>query len=123
MIRFVQIGFIYMAIAIAFLHTAIPHKHHSEMQKGEDTLMHENSSSLIDMLALMFHHDEGDQNLENIEASDINIEIDNSSLLFLYSYFIAPCQKVEKIDDNSFIFSLQDLNFICPVGHRGPPLV
>src|SRR5690606_31114217 len=100
MIRCFQIGLIYLAICIAFLHTTIPHKHHSEMKKGEDKIAHESSSSFIEILALMFHHNEGDQNLENVEVSNVNIEVDNTSLLFLYAYFIAPCKKVEKIDTN-----------------------
>jgi hypothetical protein len=70
-------SFLLTAGLILFLHTAVPHHHHSELDATEHYRQHEQAATLFDYLQLIFHIDLGADHLEHFNiASLLYIEPD-----------------------------------------------
>jgi hypothetical protein len=120
------VGFILQSIAIGIilLHSFIPHKHHSDLTEVDHTSQHVEATSFLDIVALGFHVDHQDGELEEFTASldkDI-IEYDLIQCAANSCAIHAPLFKEQKVNlyTSLEIPFLED--FYCKaIGLRGPP--
>ncbi|TXB64732.1 hypothetical protein FRY74_09785 [Vicingus serpentipes] len=87
-------SFVYLAAFIMLLHNFIPHSHKSELSNSEHQQIHQTeSSSPIDLLALVFHEFTEDGEMEEV--------LPNTNTAFAATFFLFP------IITNSYNFSLE----------------
>jgi len=62
--------FLGLVVNMVLFHAVVPHKHHDQMQDGENIVVHENADTIIDFLALGFHLNPDRGHLENYYPSN-----------------------------------------------------
>lgn len=122
--RAVKITSMYLATIIVLLHSFVPHHHHSELITEDHIEEHEEASSLVDFLALAFHFEQHDGQLEKYD-SGTEFQLDDIEAIqyFIPSHFefTAPTQaKVILVTGNQ---SVPLSNIISCTELRGPPSV
>jgi hypothetical protein len=60
----------YLAAIIVLLHSFIPHHHHSELKSLDHLEEHKSANSIVDLLALAFHFEQHDGQLEKYDAGN-----------------------------------------------------
>ena len=69
---------LFSALLIVFLHSFIPHKHHSEFSFTEHEKTHQEASDLLDFLSLAFHVDYGEKHLEEFTSAEAGIQLSDT---------------------------------------------
>lgn len=109
------------------LHTLVPHEHHDEMDAGSHATEHEETDTLLGWIKTIFHHDVGENHLENFDSPEDGLDLDlqiniASAILILTTSDSAqdnPCDQI----DNSLIEAPPPKRFLTVKGLRGPPYI
>lgn len=117
---------LFVATALVLLHSIVPHVHHSDLTSSQDKHMHEEASSIMDFLALAFHLDHSDGNLENYvnSASSCDLELDQIILDLPSEIFNIELSSIPIDSERShfcFIYNERGHSCSSPPELRGPP--
>lgn len=115
--------FIWMALGVMQLHAIVPHHHHEELDEIAHEELHENASTLAEVLALLFHVEMGNEEVDSvlpgsqsIQTPTLHIEptppLDFSLLLFRIS---------STPSDFGYLCALPSGGYLTLSSLRGPP--
>ncbi len=66
--------FIWMALGVMQLHAIVPHHHHEELDEISHEELHENASTLAEVLALLFHVEMGNEEVDSVLPGSQSIQ-------------------------------------------------
>lgn len=71
----------FVAVSILLMHSFVPHHHHSELSFEQNQEEHQNADGIIDFLALAFHFDHQEGQMEEFTVAQSDFEFDEIQLL------------------------------------------
>lgn len=116
--------FVLLSFSMITLHSIIPHHHHNEISFEQHLAEHEAAESLVDILALLFHFEGGDEIFESL------MKVNSHIFTFLVAVAVCTCLihaiKWFLQDDNSswntfYLVPTQPLFILNGTGLRAPP--
>lgn len=113
------------AILVLLIHSIVPHQHHAELSDTEHQKQHVEASSILDYIALSFHFDHPDGQLEEYTVAQGDVhEVDQFIQLGdLPSAVVDAVFHVEKESENQFYAYQTERQNVSASAHslRGPP--
>jgi len=122
-----QFQFIVQAFAVLILliHSIVPHQHHAELTDAEHSEQHTEASSFFDYIALSFHFDHPDGQLEEFTTAQTDAnEVDQlTQIAEIPSSFGGPVLHINSEEQNHFCTYQVDNQEVSTSAHslRGPP--
>lgn len=115
----------FFAVLILLIHSIIPHRHHAELSDAEHQKEHIEASSLFDFLALSFHFDHPEGQLEDFTSAQSDVsDVDQLDQLADFSGPIMATAFPEFAEEDNHVYSYQSANGqFSASSHslRGPP--
>jgi len=113
------------AILVLLIHSIVPHQHHAELSGAAHQKQHAEASSILDYIALSFHFDHPDGQLEEYTVAQGDIhEVDQFTQIGdLPSAVVDLVFQVETESENHFYTAQVERQNISTSTHslRGPP--
>ncbi len=113
------------AILVLLIHSIVPHQHHAELSDTEHQKQHVEASSILDYIALSFHFDHPDGQLEEYTVAQGDVhEVDQFTQIGdLPGAVVDVVFHVEAESENQFYAYQTERQNVSAIAHslRGPP--
>jgi hypothetical protein len=122
--RLIRTFSLFVATTVVLLHSMVAHSHHGEYSEIEHIAQHQNASNILDFIALGFHGEHLDAQMEGFTmASQLNVE--HGDFIQLVA-ILSSLFTIEYRSENSELNTHQEVaiqgNFFPrAIGLRGPP--
>lgn len=76
-----QIWAHYIGLSILLIHSFVSHHHHSEISFQQDQIEHRDADGIIDFIALVFHNDHSEEQMEEFTIAQNGLNSENTQVL------------------------------------------